>query len=191
MSDIEIITTTLFDPDDIVELRFIRGKSPKVEIKKYWTTAEKLPSFADKLKAENEAGFNIYYGVNPRKAMNQSGDSNVKLARCLFCDFDNLEPGDGCGNLEFVWNDIFLAGLPEPTIAIHSGHGLHTYWRLEEPITDMSIWKATQEKLIARLGSDKTIKNPERIMRMPGFGNTKKQPFTECFICWSPINAGR
>lgn len=189
MSDLEKITQILFDPDDIVELRFIRGKNPKVEIKKFWTLAKDLPSLADRLKASNQAGYNIYYGPNPRKAMNLSGDENVLLARCFFCDFDHLETGDGCGRLEFVWNDIFLAGLPEPTLAVNSGHGLHVYWRLADPITDMTLWHNTQAQLNNRLGADKTIKNPERIMRLPGFLNTKKQPHTECYICWSPINA--
>ncbi|HML73585.1 MAG TPA: DNA-primase RepB domain-containing protein [Anaerohalosphaeraceae bacterium] len=189
MSDLQIITDTLFEPDDIVEIRCLRKLDKGNDTEHYWASAKDLSSLADELAELNRQGFNIYYGVNPRKDFNFSGDRNVLLARCLFCDFDHLEPGDGCGRLEFVWNDIFFAGLPEPTLAVHSGHGLHVYWRLAEPILDLNVWKDTQNKLNARLGADKTIKNPERIMRLPGYLNTKKEPYQECFVCWSPFDA--
>lgn len=191
MKDISIITETLFEPSDIVELRCIRGKTPDVQIKKLWTTAAMLPDMADELHELNEQGYNIYFGPNPRKESGKSGDNNVLLARCLFCDFDDIEPGDGCGMFEFVHTDIFLAGLPEETMAVHSGHGIHVYWRLAEPILDLNQWKQTQEKLNRRLGADVTIKNPERIMRIPGYLNTKEQPFQDCFVCWSPTHADR
>lgn len=175
------LVSHIFEPEDIVELRCIRGR----DVVKRWTTAADLPDMAEELHDLNQQGYNIYYGPNPRKESGKSGDDNVLLARCLFCDFDNLDPGDGCGRLEFVWTDIFMARLPEPTLAVHSGHGLHIYWRLDEPILDLNKWKVVQEKLNSRLGADKTIKNPERIMRMPGFLNTKKDPYQDCFICLS------
>ena len=183
MNDIRTITNTLFEPGDIVELRCIRGKRPNAQIQQRWTTAEELPSIADELASLNKQGYNVYYGVNPLKAKGKSGDDNVLLARCLFCDFDDVEPGDGCGMFEFVHTDIFLAGLPEETMAVHSGHGIHVYWRLDEPIHDLNIWRAMQEKLNRRLGADPAIKNPERIMRLPGFMNTKELPFQDCFVC--------
>ena len=85
---------------------------------------------------------------------------------------------------EFVYTDIFMAGLPEPTIAIHSGHGIHVYWRLAEPLHDLDLWRSMQSQLNDRLDADKSIKNPERIMRMPGYMNTKEEPYQDCFICW-------
>lgn len=185
-TDIQIIISTLTEPDDIIELRCIK-KGEK--IKSFWTLAADVPSMHDELQRLNMEGYNIYWGVNPRKGFGLSGDKNVSLARCLFADFDHLEPGDGCGRLEFIWNDIFLAGLPEPTLAVHSGHGLHVYWRLTKPITDLALWHDTQDRLNKLLGADPCIKNPERIMRIPGFLNTKSEPWQSCFICWRPVDA--
>ncbi|MEN6308214.1 MAG: DNA-primase RepB domain-containing protein [Anaerohalosphaeraceae bacterium] len=187
VNDIQTIISTLFESNDIIELRCIR----KGGIIQKWTLAQDLPSLADELHAMNQQGYNIYYGPNPRKGFGLSGDKNVALARCLFCDFDHLDPGDGCGRLEFVWNDIFLAGLPDPTLAVNSGHGLHVYWRLSEPMLNLVEWHDTQARLNERLGADPTIKNPERIMRLPGFSNVKEKPYQDCFICWSPIDANR
>ena len=111
--------------------------------------------------------------MNPRIEFAKSGDDNVKLARWLFADFDHIEPGDGCGRWEFISDRIYRAGLETPDMVISSGHGLHTYWKLSEPLRDMERWRAIQEKLVITLNSDKNIKNPERIMRVPGFQNMK------------------
>lgn len=180
LEDIQTLTETLFDPDDIVEIRCIKGR----QIAKRWAQAASLSEMACELDELNRRGYNIYYGPNPRKDRGKSGDDNVLLARCLFCDFDNVEPGDGCGRFEFVYTDILLAELPEPTLAVYSGHGVHAYWRLSKPLQDLNIWRTMQSQLNKRLKADPSIKNPERIMRLPGFKNVKRQPYPDCFVCW-------
>ena len=184
-NDLLTISRYLFEPKDIVEFRCIRGR----DVVKRWTTADEMTKLANELTVLNSNGYNIYYGVNPRKESSMSGDANVQMARCLFCDFDHIEPGDGCGMFEFVYTDLFLAGLPEPALAVHSGHGIHIYWRLTEPVYDLSLWRSMQSQLNERLGADKTIKNPERIMQLPGFLNVKRMPHQDCFICWGVPHA--
>jgi hypothetical protein len=176
MTDMQFIANNLFEPDDIIELRLIRGKAPHVLIEKFWVYAKDLPSWETGLRNLNEQGFNIYFGPNPRKEFEKSGDSNVLLARCLFCDFDTLEDEA----ITAIGKN--LSHFPEPSLLVHSGHGFHCYWRLTEPVLDMNLWKAIQVKLNARLEADKTIKNPERIMRLPGFLNTKRESFVPCYI---------
>ena len=176
MTDSRFIAENLFLPDDIIELRLIRGKSPTAQIEKFWTPAKDLPTVEKDLYERNQQGFNIYYGPNPRKEFGKSGDSNVLLARCLFCDFDTLE------DEAIAAIDKNLSHFPEPSLLVHSGGGFHCYWRLTEPILDMNSWKAIQVKLNACLGADPVIKNPERIMRLPGFLNTKREPFVPCRI---------
>ena len=181
-SDLAAFTAMLFEPDDIVEIRCIRGKAPNTQIEKRWTIAHTLPNMADELTALNQQGFNVYAGPNPRREAGKSGDANVLLARCLFCDFDGIEPGDGCGRWEFVLGRIIEAELPEPDMVICSGHGIHTYWKLEEPLNNMEKWRQVQRRMNSVLDADRTIQNPERIMRLPGFLNVKKKPFQETFI---------
>lgn len=182
--DLRRYCETVFEPGDVIELRLL-GKGAPVKL---WTLAEKLPSMCTELERYNQQGYNVYAGANPRKANGLSGDENVLLARCLFADFDNVAAGDGCGSSEFVLMRIEEAGLPNPSLVMCSGHGIHTYWRLSEPIEDLDKWKQLQERLIYALQSDKSIKNRERIMRLPGFLNIKKEPHTECFIVYTDVD---
>ncbi len=184
MNDLQIYSAVVFEPDDVVELRYIK----KPVVQKHWMLASELPGAVGKLQSINQDGFDLYAGPNPRTDKELSGDANVKLARCLFCDFDHIEPGDGCGRSEFVSMAIFEAGLPEPNLYINSGNGVHVYWRLNVPILELSAWTIIQERLNARLEADPVIKNPERIMRLPGFINWKT-PQTESHIIYENIRA--
>ena len=172
---------TVFEPDDVVELRLLgTGLRPI----KLWAKASRLPDKFAELMELNHRGYNIYVGPNPRKAEGLSGDSSVKLARCLFVDFDGIESGDGCGRSEFILLKIYEQNLPSPDMVISSGHGIHCYWRLTKPIDDLDHWRKLQERLNNHLGSDTAIKNPERLMRLPGFQNHKCDPTTDCFIIY-------
>jgi len=169
----------IFEPDDIVELRLIKVDTKPIQ---RWVKAKELPGQVENLTQLNQQGYNIYAGPNPRIEFGKSGDANAKLARYLFCDFDGIEPGDGCGRWEFVLCRIIEAELPEPDMVICSGHGIHTYWKLEEPLHDMDKWRQVQQRMNSALDADSTIQNPERIMRLPGFLNVKKKPFEETFL---------
>jgi hypothetical protein len=161
---------SVFDPGDWVETRHLRNG----EGHKGWTPANALPQQQKHFAALNDQGWNIYAGANPRTARGQSGDEAVSLCRCLFADFDGIK-ADGVSRSEIVGCRIDDAGLPVATLMMNSGHGIHTYWRLAEPI-DPERWKALQIRLNFTLGSDPAIKNPERIMRLPGFANVKAEP---------------
>lgn len=187
VTDLYRYCRVVFEAHDMVELRLL-GKGNPIKL---WRTAEELPAMYEELLRYNRQGYNIYAGVNPRKAKGISGDDGVLLARCLFADFDGISPSDGCGPSESVLMRVQEAGLPNPTLVISSGHGVHTYWRLNEPLGDLNRWRQLQERLIAALGSDKSIKNPERIMRLPGFLNVKKEPHTECFIVYMDVDDDR
>ncbi len=178
-TQLQTYSQMLFEPDDIVELRLIKAGAKPIQ---RWITAKELPEQAAMLSRFNQNGYNIYAGPNPRREAGKSGDANVLLARCLFCDFDGIEPGDGCGRWEFVLGRIIEAKLPEPDMAICSGHGIHTYWKLEEPLHDMDKWRQVQQRINSVLNADTTIKNPERIMRLPGFLNVKEKPFQRTFV---------
>lgn len=153
----------LFEPDDIVEIRTLPGG------KQTWRAAATLGDYRP------PTGMNIYFGVNPRSRHGGTA-ADVALARCLFVDFD------GGTTAAKALAKIDNAGLPEPTIVINSGHGTHCYWRLESSLTDLAEWSGYQKKLIAALGSDKTIHDPPRIMRLPGTLNVKSEPHVPCEI---------
>ena len=171
----------VFESRDIVEFRLVRGRDERPPQR--WALAEKCPSLFPWLHERNHNGWNIFVGINPRTELNKSGDANVAICRWLFADFDHVEPGDGCGRWEFISERIYQAGLDMPDLVVSSGNGLHCYWRLSQPLTDMERWRRTQERLILTLDSDRNIKNPERVMRIPGFKNMKDANTPkDCFI---------
>ena len=174
----------VFSPDDIAEFRLIR----EGHVRKDWAFAQDCLSLETKLRAKNQQGWNVFVGVNPRIQIGKSGDANVKLARWLFADFDHVEPGDGCGRWEFISDLIYRAGLDMPDLVVSSGNGLHCYWQLSKPLMDMERWRKTQERLILTLHSDPAVKNPERLMRIPGFKNMKDRANPRgCFIVIASI----
>jgi hypothetical protein len=155
----------LFEPDDVVEVRRLpSGVSA-------WQRADELAGETDELARQNANGINIHVGANPRLLSGAKRDAGVALARCVFADFDGVVDFAADVALRIVGAD-----LPEPTVTLNSGHGVHCYWRLIDAITDLVEWSEIQKNLAALLGSDPKICNPERIMRLPGFRNHKPPP---------------
>ncbi len=149
----------VFDPDDLIEIRLIpRGEQQYVK-------AGEVVRLDDSLQSANAAGEHVYVGANPRKRRGGKA-SDVALARCLFVDLDDTDVDSALGR-------ISDAGLPTPSCTVKSGHGLHAYWRLTEPMHDLAAWTTAQEFLIRVLRSDPVIHDPPRIMRLPTFTNHK------------------
>jgi len=158
----------VFNPADIVEVRRLpSGQSS-------WLEAGRLTEAAESLLKENKTSQHVYISANPRRARGGTKSKDVTCGRCLFVDFDNI-------NLDAAKARWLKSGLPSPTLTINSGHGIHAYWRLTEPITDMALWSKCQKKLIAVLDSDSAIHDPARIMRLPGFVNNK-EPKAACRV---------
>ena len=160
---IKTYVAVVYEPGDVVEVRVIRGRVPNSLL---WCRADELANHAGRLAAMNADGWNIYVGANPRQAAGRKCDNAVDVGRCLFADFD------GGIDVDDAMTRIGKAALPTPTMTVFSGHGVHVYWRLHEPV-EAALWSERQRDLAAFLGSDRKVCNPERIMRLPGFANVK------------------
>jgi hypothetical protein len=158
----------LFEPEDLVEIRMLPSG------KREWGKSGEISGMVPMLESNNLDGQNIYFGANPRKRRGGQA-KDVANFRCLFVDFDNVSP-------QYARQVINDMALPTPTVEIHSGHGVHFYWRLDEAIMDGEVWAGYQRALIAVCGSDPKIKDYPRIMRVPGFLNVKYEPHIECKI---------
>ena len=159
----------VFEPDDLVEVRLLPNP------RRHYTTASELHTLDAELDKANAAVQNIYIGANPRSRRGGKA-KDVALARCLFLDFDNTTLDKAATRIEEV-------GLPDPTLVLESGHGVHAYWRLTEPMCELEVWRRAQKALIVQGGADvdKKIHDPPRIMRLPGFMN-QKQPVAPCKV---------
>ena len=168
------MVSCLWEADDILEIRLLRPDENAT--KQSWHTADELPDAAASKAVINLAGWNVYCGANPRERMGAAGDRNVPIARSLFVDFDD---GIDLPEAKARWGE---AVIPEPTLVIDSGHGVHAYWRLRTAFINLDDWTRSQKRLIGLLNSDKVVHNPERIMRLPGTMNVKGTPHVPCKI---------
>lgn len=156
----------LFEPEDLVELRTLGTPA-----KRHWLHAAQVSGFMNPIPS-SWRGLNITFGVNPRR---QKGGmaADVLLARCLFADFDHVEADEAIAR-------IARAGLPVPTALVASGGGIHAYWRLRDPFTDLAVWRLRQKASIAALESDRAVHDAPRMMRLPGTLNHKYNPPRRC-----------
>ena len=153
--------TAIFDDEDVIEFRPLNPPGNK------WATLAELPAVVSWLTSINTRQRQIYFGANPRRGANCSDAAGVRLARCLFADFD------GGTHYEDAMSRIKAAGLPMPTAVLNSGGGIHAWWRLDAPTEDAAAWSRRMKALAAALGSDQSIHDWPRIMRLPGFINWK------------------
>lgn len=141
----------------------------------WWGRWDRLRDGWADVSGEPGIPLNIYASINPRLATGGKADDDVLLARSVFVDLERM-------TVEEAMARVAAAGLPAPTMIVVSGHGVHLYWRLREPITDLALWTALQKRLIRLLGSDEAIHDPSRVMRLPGFMNVNGESPTRCYI---------
>jgi len=84
---------------------------------------------------------------------------------------------DDCSSVEAALLAVDEAVLPTPSVAVHSGKGVHLYW-LIEPATSraLPVWKCIQAHLVTALksvGADPSAKCCTRVLRLPGTINSK------------------
>ena len=161
----------IFEPEDIIEFRPLPPAAGR-----RWAPLAEIPDIVEwlqKLNGDEQQRVHAYFGGNPRKTKGASQAEGVLLARCLFADFD------GGVDFEEAMSRIKVAGLPWPTATLESGGGIHAWWRLDQPMTDADAWHDRMKAISASLGSDQSICDWPRIMRLPGFINWKheQQPY--------------
>jgi hypothetical protein len=153
-------------PGEIIEVRCIPAKreGPGAPVS-FWCRAEDLAGQRERLEALNVQEMNVYAGILPRKSEGGKTDADCAGGFAAWADFDGADPRE-------AWRKATAAGLPRPSMAVHSGHGAHLFWALTER-TDPAAISALVGDLAALLGSDATVRNPSRILRLPGFKNWK------------------
>ncbi len=166
----------LFRPEELVELRFIESWTSKgkrrsrVAAPAKWLSATDVVGEYDELVtiAESERA-NIYFGVCPRPSDGDAIDENIQTVRCLWCDVDDVTTKEAHGR----WK---VAGIPEPSIVVRTGNGVHAYWLLDRDLTtaaDREDLAAILPGFYAAFGGDH-VQNLSRVMRPPGTMNCKE-----------------
>lgn len=121
------------------------------------------------LRRSNDAGYGIFVTVNATDGQGVSA-ANIVAATCFFVDFDGT-PLDHVARL----------GL-KPHVAVDTSPGKrHFYWRVNG-IT-LTEFSAVQKRLIALFGSDKSVHDLPRMMRLPGFLHQKNPDAPTLVTC--------
>lgn len=111
----------------------------------------------NKVESWQREGRNVYVVIND----GEQTDTSITRCLALFCEWDDREKAWQLN----AWREL---GLPEPTLQVDSGNrSIHSYWVFAEPILP-ALWSNLQARLVKHTGSDRSLKNLSRVMRLPG-----------------------
>lgn len=144
----------------LLELRGLRqGAAPEI----WQYPLCEIQSAVDDAFALNGRGHNLYVCVNPIVGGTAGTATDSDIACALFC-FADADDATG--------SDAIKKANPKPSFVVKTGttpwERLHAYWELEQPCYDLACWRTLQRNIASNLGTDKSITNPSRIMRLAG-----------------------
>jgi len=135
----------------------LRGFFPNGHPSKGDDRGRKAPPSRNVVEEWQAEGRGVYVVIN------DGGDTDAEITGCraFFCEWDD-RPKDWQLN---AWQEL---GLPEPTIQVDTGgKSIHCYWVLTDPISPQH-WRILQKRLLDHADADRALKNPSRVMRLPG-----------------------
>jgi hypothetical protein len=111
------------------------------------------------------------YRLNRRHGVyfvvNQGGDADNEIRRFNACFAES-----DTNTIEEQHRRLDAGPLPT-TIRIETARSVHAYWLLRGDVS-LADWKDMQNRLISFFDADPSIKNPSRVMRVPGFDHIDK-----------------
>ena len=147
---------------------------------------EELIGNLDKLVSMN---INTYISVNEFYVPKRAAET-IRRINALYIDLDLVDKEYKISDYELdlaigvLEDEYFNEVIPEPTMIIKSGRGLHLYWKIEDiPRQGLSLWILVQQKLMEKLSDfnesfrflnvDGAVKDCTRILRLSNTRNTK------------------
>jgi hypothetical protein len=159
----------LLDPKDVFTFQTFdddkRRKDPRLAHVFHGTLAQNADTLVD-LQRRGAGVFvmtNRGDGVIHPGAKTCRATASVVAVRSLFADLDGapLEP--------------VLAALQPDIVVESSPDRWHCYWLTDD--CPLDEFKACQQRIAAKLGSDPKVHDLPRVMRLPGFLHQKGEPF--------------
>lgn len=167
----------------LVELRVFPNGRGKMEARDWVADPVAFMDFVNAYDAK-DGNLAIYFApaVRGRKGGTKA---DVAFSRALWAEVDCDKLGwDSVETARVIHS---LPGCLQPSLCIHSGHGLHLYWYLNEDhqIDHGGKFAATAKamstfegvnRLLRDMVSGDNVWNADRVMRVPGTWNTKSRP---------------
>jgi len=122
-----------------------------------------LENCSRELAQLNAGGYGVFVTVNETDGRGKKA-KNIVRVRAVFADLDGapLDP-------------VLKCELKPHMIVETSPGKYHAYWLVDGLPLDQ--FEAVQRVIIARFGSDPSVKDLPRVMRLPGFWHRKGEPF--------------
>lgn len=179
MEHVQSFLRTVLSDKGYTCLTGIKGPN---DIKNFYYTSVEVP--LEKVQELQDDGYNVY--VTPGTFTEKKRKRDLtKHVKSFFLDID-------CGHGKVSYPDVESGlqalkqfcdevGLPMPTVVVHSGRGIHTYWVLDKAV-DYATWKPVAEQLkrackLHGFKADPTVPaDSARLMRLPGTLNYNADP---------------
>jgi hypothetical protein len=169
----------IFQPDDYVLIVLIHNiptagtHPPKfpVEVKQYKVSAlsEKI---VETLQERNAAGWHIYVCMNAfaqQKQPYRRRKQDVSALRTCYIELDY----EGDAGLAKINSAVAAKEIPEPHFVLQSSpHKFHVVWKIDG-IKEYAIQEELNRALQIKFGGDAAAIDCSRVLRLPGFRNTK------------------
>ena len=164
----------LFDdlePDERINLRGLRGG---VAWNRFARNVDEALAVSRELLGR--PGTDVLLGVLPRRGEDGTA-GGLRRGTCLWVDLDLPHEADSA---TAAWHRLARFAV-RPSAVVHSGRGLHAYWRLREsvPLEGLTARHGFGDALRAlalALGGDRAATDAARVLRLPGSLNHKYDP---------------
>jgi hypothetical protein len=164
--------------EHFVELRvFPNSRGPIIA--RDWV--QDVQSFDDFVNAYDDkvADAAVYFAPALRGRKGGKKD-DVACTHVLWAEIDTDKLGwDALDTAQIIHE---LPGALQPSLCIHSGHGIHLYWYLSEIADDLKAVEGINQMLRDTFSGD-NVWNIDRVMRVPYTWNTKAKP-VQSKIIW-------
>lgn len=174
MDDARRYLEALFEPDDLVEVRFIETWTEGDRKRSAFVSRHTYPAGVwpgavhEVVECSRRTRANVFVGVCPRPAKGRGRTRDIAVVRSLWLDLDHCRP-------DAALVRVGEAGLPPPSLVVDSGNGTHLYWRLAVPVTSgVARVQGVIKGLAAQVGGDHT-QDLARCLRLPGTLNRKDE----------------
>ena len=170
-----------WEPGETIEIRCLdAGKTPAGHgPRRFFSDHGTAISFAMKMRTK----WDVFVGVGWRRC---PVTGNMRTCRCkvkggndhvsrLTAAYVDLDVGKAGESLPAIVECVMAERL-QPAIIVASGGGVHAYWTLTEPTSDLEHVRRINQGIRDRLGGDNAV-DPARILRLAGTLHRKQTPY--------------
>ena len=158
-----------YAPDDRLCVALIK-RGEQAATKQEFADARTIcsPKYQAHLRGVNANGYDVYLSVNTIvPGVRKRTKASIDQVRHLFCDIDERGPE--------VVRRILASDLPKPSTIIESSRDrFQILWKVDGFSKDQA--ENAVRNIATRFDADQSVWDCARVLRVPGFRNTKREP---------------